>query len=50
MVGSWTRAPGKDSITFDLSPFTPLGTTARHAVTAAARRYGAFLELSADAS
>lgn len=38
---------GKGAVEFDVSPFTRLGATARRAVTAAARRYAAFLELSA---
>lgn len=50
VVGNWTRTLGKGSVEFAVSPFTRLGTTARRAVTAAARRYAAFLERSADAS
>jgi hypothetical protein len=50
VVGTWTRTLGRGSVEFDVSPFTRLGTTARRAVTAAARRYAAFLERRADAS
>ena len=49
VVGTWTRTLGKGSVEFAVSPFTRLGTAARRAVTAAARRYAAFLELSAGA-
>ncbi len=48
VTGSWTRTLAKDSVKFELSPFTRLGTTPRRAVAAAARRYAAFLELGAD--
>lgn len=50
VAGSWTRTLATDSVKFEWSPFTRLGATARRAVTAAARRYAAFLELRADAS
>jgi hypothetical protein len=50
VAGSWARTLAKGSVRFELSPFTPLGTPARRAVTSAAKRYAAFLELSADAS
>lgn len=50
VTGSWTRTLAKDSVTFELTPFTRLGATARRVVAAAGRRYAAFLELSADAS
>jgi hypothetical protein len=50
VAGSWTRTLAKDSVKLELSPFTPLGTPAGRAVTSAAKRYAAFLELSADAS
>jgi hypothetical protein len=49
VVGTWTRTLGKGSVEFAMSPLTHLATTARRAVTAAARRYAAFLERSADA-
>jgi hypothetical protein len=50
VVGTWTRTLGNGAVAVDLTPFTNLGTTARRAVTAAARRYAAFLELSPDAA
>jgi hypothetical protein len=50
VAGTWARRLGKGSVELDLRPFTRPGPTARRAVTAAARRYAAFLELSADAS
>jgi hypothetical protein len=50
VVGFWTRAVGKDAVTVRLSPFTRLTAPARRAVTAASRRYAAFLELNAVAS
>jgi Winged helix DNA-binding domain len=50
VVGTWARTLGKDSVEVAVSPFTRLGTTARRAAAAAARRYAAFLERSADAS
>jgi hypothetical protein len=50
VVGTWARTLGKGSVEVDLSPFTRLGATARRAAAAAARRYAAFLERSADAS
>jgi hypothetical protein len=50
VVGTWARTLGKGSVGVDVSPFTGLGTTARRAAAAAARRYAAFLERSADAS
>jgi len=50
VVGTWTRTLGKGSVEVDVSPFSRLGATARRAVAAAARRYAAFLERSADAS
>ncbi len=49
VVGTWTRTLGKGSVGVDVSPFGGLGTTARRAVAAAARRYASFLERSADA-
>jgi hypothetical protein len=49
VAGTWTRELGKGSVELVLRPFTSLGTTARRAVTAAGRRYAAFLELSANA-
>jgi hypothetical protein len=48
VVGTWARKLAGGSVEVGLTPFTPLGTTARRAVTAAARRYAAFLELNAD--
>ena len=48
VVGTWARRLAGGSVEVGLTPFTPLGTTARRAVAAAARRYAAFLELSAD--
>jgi hypothetical protein len=50
VVGTWARALGNGSVEVDLRPFSRLGTTARRAAAAAARRYAAFLERSADAS
>jgi hypothetical protein len=49
VVGTWARTLGKSSVEVDATPFTRLGATARRAVAAAARRYAAFLERSADA-
>jgi hypothetical protein len=49
VLGTWARTLGKSSVEVDASPFTRLGATARRAVAAAARRYAAFLERSADA-
>jgi hypothetical protein len=49
-VGTWARTLGKGSVEVDPRPFTRLGATAGRAVTAAIRRYAAFLERSADAS
>jgi hypothetical protein len=50
VVGTWARALGKGSVEVGVSPFTRLGTTARRAAAAAARRYAAFLERGTDAS
>jgi hypothetical protein len=50
VVGTWARTLGTGSVEVDVSRFTRLGATARRAVAAAARRYAAFLERSADAS
>jgi hypothetical protein len=50
VVGTWTRTLGKRSVAVNVSPFTRLGSRARRAVAAAARRYAAFLERRADAS
>jgi hypothetical protein len=50
VAGAWTRELGKGSVRLDLRPFTCPGATARRAMTAAARRYAAYLELNADAS
>jgi len=50
VVGTWARTLGKGSVEVAVSPFTRLGTTARRAAAAAARRYAAFLERRADAS
>jgi winged helix DNA-binding protein len=50
VVGTWARTLGKSSVEVDASPFTRLAATTRRAVAAAARRYAAFLERSADAS
>jgi hypothetical protein len=48
--GSWTRTIAKHTVTVRLSPFTRLPAPARRAVSAAGRRYAAFLELPAVAS
>jgi Winged helix DNA-binding domain len=50
VVGTWARTLGRSSVEVDVRPFTRLGTAARRAAAAAARRYAAFLERSADAS
>jgi hypothetical protein len=50
VVGTWARTLGRDSVSCDVQPFTPLGPTARRAVSAATRRYAAFLGRRGDAS
>ena len=50
VAGTWTRTLGNGSVGVAVSPFSRLGATARRTVAAAARRYAAFLERSADAS
>jgi hypothetical protein len=50
VAGTWTRTAARDSVKVALYPFTRLGTTARHAVLAATRRYAAFLGRRADVS
>lgn len=45
VVGTWKRALTRTAVTVTLAPFDALGAAQHWAVTAAARRYGAFLGL-----
>ncbi len=47
VVGTWKRTLKKDGVSIVLDPFEPLGKTKLSAVRAAAKRYGAFLGLTA---
>jgi hypothetical protein len=43
VMGSWRRTFQKGSVVIELAPFAPLDDRAAEAISAAARRYGAFL-------
>ncbi|NTU62197.1 MAG: winged helix DNA-binding domain-containing protein [Chloroflexi bacterium] len=44
IVGSWRRTFSKEAVVIEINPFKRLTKTERHAVAAAAQRYGEFLE------
>ncbi len=46
IVGTWKRTFKKGVVVIELAPFAPLTATEEKAITAAARRYGEFLDLS----
>jgi hypothetical protein len=48
VVGTWKRAFRKDAVVIEASPFAPLNETQRHALNAAAERYGRFLNMPAS--
>lgn len=48
IIGSWRRTTGKAKVAIELSPWTKVAATDRHAVEEAAARYAAFLGLSPE--